>query len=225
MIISSRKIELLLYLLEVKKSTYGTLSNYFEVSKRTIMRDIEELINLGVPIESKSGIGGGVSLSSEYIFSKMFFTKEEVETLIIGQYVLDSIRKNEISNSLIKKLKFLQTNEVVQKEKDLNEYFHVELVDEKVTLKNPVCEIINVGMDRGIYVDIICDDKYRIVPLGYTLKNDGVYLFCTNGVLYYEIFVKDIKKSYLADKKFIKNDYLTYDIVKSQGRIIRMKNV
>lgn len=221
--ISSRKIELLLYMLEVKKTTYSILSDYFEVSKRTIMRDIDELINLGVPIISKAGLGGGIFLSSDYIFSKSFFTEKEIESLLIGQYIFDSIRKDQTPNSLIKKLKLLQSSEVIQKEKDLNEYFHIELLNEKVTVKTPICETINEGMDKELFIEIYCELKYVVVPQSYILKNDGLYLFCTDENEYYEIPINMIKKCDLTKIEFIRDDYMSYEMARSQGKILNMK--
>ena len=39
------------------------LAEKFEVSRRTINRDIEEICRAGIPIVSRQGIGGGFSTS------------------------------------------------------------------------------------------------------------------------------------------------------------------
>lgn len=46
----SRQLEILLYLMETKKSTYAELADQFEVSKKTIMRDIDKISGMGIPV-------------------------------------------------------------------------------------------------------------------------------------------------------------------------------
>lgn len=53
--ITNRQLEIVLYLNEIKKTTIQELADKFEVSKRTIMRDINRISSIGVPIHTQPG--------------------------------------------------------------------------------------------------------------------------------------------------------------------------
>ena len=57
-----RLFEIIYILLDKKQSTATELANKFEVSTRTIYRDIETLSVVGIPIVMTKGKGGGISL-------------------------------------------------------------------------------------------------------------------------------------------------------------------
>lgn len=74
----SRQLEILLYLMETKKSTYAELANHFEVSKKTIMRDMDKISGMGIPIYTQPGYEGGVFLTPDYRFSRSFFLQKKL---------------------------------------------------------------------------------------------------------------------------------------------------
>ena len=61
-----RMIGILSILLQEEKTTAPKLAERFEVSKRTINRDIEALCKAGVPIRTSQGAGGGISIMEGY---------------------------------------------------------------------------------------------------------------------------------------------------------------
>lgn len=71
--ITNRQLEIVLYLNEIRKTTIQELADKFEVSKRTIMRDINRISSIGVPIHTQPGYQGGVSIPSTYKFQQSFF--------------------------------------------------------------------------------------------------------------------------------------------------------
>ena len=71
--IINRQLEIILFLNEVKQTNLQELANRFEVSKRTIMRDINLISSLGVPIHTQPGYQGGVSIPDSYKFEQSFF--------------------------------------------------------------------------------------------------------------------------------------------------------
>lgn len=90
--ITNRQLEIILFLNEVKKTTIQELADKFEVSKRTIMRDINLISSLGVPVHTQPGYQGGVSIPDSYKFQQSFFSPEEIEDLVIPfVYVLPLI--------------------------------------------------------------------------------------------------------------------------------------
>ena len=65
----------ILYLLLAKnKVTAKELADYFEVSIRTIYRDIDILSSLSIPIYASKGKNGGIELLENYKFDKSLFT-------------------------------------------------------------------------------------------------------------------------------------------------------
>jgi len=69
-------------LLDKKTITAKELSYHFEVSQRTIYRDIDTLSAAGIPIYTNKGKGGGISLLDNFVLNKsMLSEKEQLEIL------------------------------------------------------------------------------------------------------------------------------------------------
>ena len=66
----NRLFEIIYLLLEKKTLTARELAELFEVSPRTIYRDVETLSQAGIPIYMSKGKGGGISLLPDYILNK-----------------------------------------------------------------------------------------------------------------------------------------------------------
>lgn len=69
-----RLIGILSVLLQKDKTTAPELAERFEVSKRTINRDIEALNNAGIPISTTQGKGGGISIMEGYRIDRTILT-------------------------------------------------------------------------------------------------------------------------------------------------------
>ena len=81
-----RLLALLCVLADVEKITVQEFADRFEVSKRTIFRDLEALSCAGIPIVSYPGVGGGVSVFEGYkigkqILSNPFGTKTQMRNM------------------------------------------------------------------------------------------------------------------------------------------------
>ena len=63
---TDRLIGILSILLQEEKTTAPELAEKFEVSRRTINRDIEDLCKAGIPIRTAQGTGGGISIMDGY---------------------------------------------------------------------------------------------------------------------------------------------------------------
>lgn len=64
----NRLFEIIYILLDTKIITAKELADKFEVSSRTIYRDIEILSSAGIPVYMTKGKNGGISILSEFIF-------------------------------------------------------------------------------------------------------------------------------------------------------------
>jgi predicted DNA-binding transcriptional regulator YafY len=71
------RLTAIILLLQRGRRTAGEIARRFEVSKRTIFRDIEALCEMGVPIVTESGIHGGYSLMPDYSLAPLQLTMRE----------------------------------------------------------------------------------------------------------------------------------------------------
>jgi predicted DNA-binding transcriptional regulator YafY len=72
---------ILLVLLNKERVTAVELAKHFQVSVRTIYRDIESLNMAGIPIYSQQGIGGGFSILENYKLNKEFLNEKEIAAI------------------------------------------------------------------------------------------------------------------------------------------------
>lgn len=79
-----RLLTMTMILINRKKVKAQELAELFDVSVRTIYRDVETLSCAGVPILSQQGVNGGISLMEGYRMDKQVLTKEELTSLSIA---------------------------------------------------------------------------------------------------------------------------------------------
>jgi len=80
----NRLLEIVIILLNRETVTAKELADRFEVSSRTIYRDIDALSSAGVPVYTNKGNGGGISLLEDYTLSKVMLSKSESEGLLLA---------------------------------------------------------------------------------------------------------------------------------------------
>ena len=73
------------------KVTMPYLAKKFEVSRRTIARDIETICAAGIPIVTSQGTDGGVEIMKGFNFDTTVFTKDELGTILTGIKALESV--------------------------------------------------------------------------------------------------------------------------------------
>lgn len=71
-----------IYLLNHGRTSASELSKHFEVSVRTIQRDIDSLCYAGIPIVSISGVAGGYELSEKFKLDKQLTTLDDFSYII-----------------------------------------------------------------------------------------------------------------------------------------------
>ncbi|MBR5897226.1 MAG: HTH domain-containing protein, partial [Lachnospiraceae bacterium] len=74
-----RLIGILSILLQKDMVTAPELADYFEVSRRTINRDIEALSQAGIPIHTTQGTGGGISIMNGYRMDRTLLTSRDMQ--------------------------------------------------------------------------------------------------------------------------------------------------
>ena len=99
-----RQIGILSMLLQKDTLTAPYLAEQFEVSRRTINRDIEDLCKAGIPIMTRQGINGGISIMENYKLDRMLFTHGEMQDILAGLRSLDSVNGTNRYGKLMEKL-------------------------------------------------------------------------------------------------------------------------
>lgn len=95
-----RALGILLLLRSRKDISAGALAQRFEVSTRTIYRDVETLSALGVPVYAQRGRGGGFRLLEGYFLPPVTFTQGEALALVVGLALLGSLRSKPFASDL-----------------------------------------------------------------------------------------------------------------------------
>lgn len=107
---TERLLAITMILLNKKQISATQLAEIFEVSIRTIYRDINSLSEAGIPVLALPGVNGGIQIMDTYKVDKHFFTTSEITALLIA---LENLGKNiatRHSNQTIEKLKTLVPN-------------------------------------------------------------------------------------------------------------------
>ena len=102
----NRLFRILYYILEKEKVTANELADKFEVSVRTIYRDIDSISSVGVPIFTTQGKGGGIKIDNEFILNKSLFDTNEKEQIIAALQGLEKTNEP-YKSELITKLSAL----------------------------------------------------------------------------------------------------------------------
>ncbi len=80
----SRLLEMVHLLMEKRSMTAAELAARFEVSTRTILRDVEALAQAGIPVYTAQGKGGGISIVDRYVLSKTLLSGEEQQQILFA---------------------------------------------------------------------------------------------------------------------------------------------
>lgn len=80
----NRLVEITIVLLNRRSVTARELSERFEVSTRTIYRDVDALAAAGVPVYANRGVGGGIALLEQFSINRALFSEKKRESLLIA---------------------------------------------------------------------------------------------------------------------------------------------
>ena len=100
-----RMIGILSLLLQKEKMTAPELAEHFEVSKRTINRDIDDLCKAGIPICTTQGVGGGIQIMDGYRMDRTLLTSRDMQMIMAGLRSLDSVSGSHYYSQLMDKIK------------------------------------------------------------------------------------------------------------------------
>lgn len=88
----NRLFSIVYILLDKKTITAKELSEHFEVSVRTIYRDVETLSIAGIPIYTNKGKGGGISLIEDFVLNKAVLSEKEQNEILMSLQSLNATK-------------------------------------------------------------------------------------------------------------------------------------
>ena len=98
----NRLFEIVYILLDKKTITARNLSERFEVSVRTIYRDIDVLCAAGIPVYMSKGKGGGISLLDNFVLNKTILSNNEQNEILAALQSLNALKYPDVDNVISK---------------------------------------------------------------------------------------------------------------------------
>lgn len=99
-----RLIGILSLLLQRERVTAAEIAERFEVSRRTVLRDVDELCRAGIPLVTVQGAGGGISIMEGFRIDRTVLTSSEMQAILAGLRSLDSVSGTRRYAQLMEKL-------------------------------------------------------------------------------------------------------------------------
>ncbi|WP_099204549.1 helix-turn-helix transcriptional regulator [Scatolibacter rhodanostii] len=179
-----RLISIIMILLERKRMGAQELSDMFEVSPRTIYRDIDTINMAGIPICATSGVGGGFEIMEKYKVDKKTFSTSDLSAILMGLSSLSGmIRGDELVSALAKVKSFIPA----ERSKDIQLKVNQICIDLSPWMGNgniqPYLEIIKTALQesRLLSFEYIAHHGNKtsrtVEPYQLVLKNSNWY-FC-----------------------------------------------
>jgi predicted DNA-binding transcriptional regulator YafY len=172
----SRLFEIVYLLMNKRCTTAKELSDHFEVSQRTIYRDIETLCQAGIPIYTTKGKGGGIALLDHFVLNKSVLSRQEQDEILAALSGFKATTNSE-SNQVINKLGALFGNKSYDWiEVDFNDWNGNELNRNKFNQMKEA--ILHHNVLKFLYYNSNGErSERRIAPLKLVFRSQSWYLF------------------------------------------------
>ncbi|OAB34862.1 DNA-binding transcriptional regulator [Paenibacillus macquariensis subsp. defensor] len=183
-----RLLAMTIVLLNRERVSAKELADRFEVSTKTIYRDMETLNQSGIPIVAHQGTSGGFEIMEQYTIARQFLTLNEINTMVSVVKGITGIVDDSKFASLLEKVKaLLSRSDTISTEQstagiifDFNPWGQSPVERDKVnTLKQAIEETRKVSIQ---YLNMNGKESERVIePSALILKGYVWYLhaYCT----------------------------------------------
>ncbi len=211
----NRLVSIIMLLLERKTISATELARTFEVSKRTIYRDIEIINEAGIPIVTYPGINGGIGIMEAFKVDKRLFSETDLTTLLIGLSGVHSALGSKETKQALSKLKAIIPKEKQSEIDELTSRISIDLSPwQKDMMREEYLQTINSAIvERKIlcfdYSDSKGDISFREVePYRLLHKSNSWYLqgFCLLRQEMRTFRFSRIRKLVITERSFISRD-------------------
>lgn len=179
-----RLMSIALVLLDKERVSAQELADMFEVSLRTIYRDIDAIDLAGIPIRSTPGVGGGFEIMPNYKIDKKVFSTDDLVAILTGLSSLSNmITGDELINAIAKVKSFIPSERSKEIELKVNQI----CIDLSQWMSNsniqPNLEIIKVALQESkllsfVYIAHHGNKTTRTIePYQLVLKGSHWYLY------------------------------------------------
>lgn len=175
----NRLFEIVYLMTDKKHMTASELATHFEVSKRTILRDIDTLTAAGIPIYTSQGKGGGISILDGYVLNKAIISEHEQNQILFALQGLSATQNIETDSILVKLKSLFEKSDTSWIEVDFSRWGNSTTDKTKFELlKNAIIRkqalTFNYSSSYGV------TSNRRIYPLKLIFKAKSWYLqaFC-----------------------------------------------
>ena len=171
--VNNRLFEIVYILMQKRKTTAKELADRFEVSTRTIYRDIETLSTANIPIYASKGKDGGIGLLDEYVLNKTILSEEEQNQILFALQGMKKV-KGQDEKDILEKLSILFN-------KKINDWIKIDfsnwdnMQEERFDIIKSA--ILNKHLVQFTYYNSNGEESKRIVePLQIWFKDKSWYL-------------------------------------------------
>lgn len=175
----NRLFEIVYILFNKKTITAKELSEHFEVSQRTIYRDVDTLCAAGIPIYTNKGKGGGISLLPEFVLNKSLLSDAEQNQVLSSLQSLKVLSVPGADSVLSKLAALFNKSNTSWIDVDFSNWSNDDNEREKFKLlKNAILE--NKIIEFEYYSSYGEKSARAVEPLKLVFKGQGwyVYGFC-----------------------------------------------
>ncbi|URZ03044.1 helix-turn-helix transcriptional regulator [Clostridium felsineum] len=201
----NRLFEIIYILLEKNIVTAKELSERFEVSQRTIYRDIEALSTAGIPVYMSKGKGGGISILPNFILNKAILTEEEKSEILSSIRAVNAVSFNASeSEKVLRKLNnILGENDTDWIEVDFSNWGNAG--KEAETFNNIKAAILSKKVVKFDYSSGKGENISReVCPLKLYFKGQSWYMYgyCRMRKDYRFFKLRRVKNLYMIEESF-----------------------
>lgn len=172
----NRLFRILYYILEKGKVTANELADKFEVSVRTIYRDIDSISSAGIPIYATQGKGGGIEIAEDFVLSKSLLSENEKQQIMLALQGLENTtiqHENELLTKLSALFKIKNTSWI---EVDFNNWQNNKLYEK--TFNDIKSAILSKNIVSFTYFSSNeKETSRRVKPVRLIFKSQDWYLY------------------------------------------------
>ncbi|CAM4483787.1 MAG: YafY family protein [Paenibacillus macerans] len=164
-----------------KRLTAEDLAERFEVSLRTVYRDIETLSQAGIPIISYPGPDGGYEIMPSYRLDKQMLTLEQLYSLYSAVRGIQTATDNPDLTGLLEKIGALLPEHSAPPTAARLDFQHASKPDEREKIRSLDLAVRELRVAEFDYMDFRGEETTRTVePMGLYLMRGAWYLwgFC-----------------------------------------------
>ncbi|WP_166238601.1 helix-turn-helix transcriptional regulator [Paenibacillus turpanensis] len=122
-----RLLAITMLLLNRRRVSAKELSDRFEVSLRTVYRDVEAITQAGIPVVSYPGSCGGYEIMEQYRLDRQYLSSEELQSIVIALKGVAPTLEEEQIGTLLDKVGALLSRTEHNKGSELQQQLYIDI--------------------------------------------------------------------------------------------------